>query len=111
MFRKAAVMVAALMLMGSEEGLCGEQTDGAVTGLLPSQASFSFIASGARSSSPVCATAANYWSVDLSTAQGQAISASVVTAFATGKTINVCGTGSCSTSAPDRETVLYVFAR
>lgn len=57
MNRFTVALSAMLMMCVPGTGWCGEQTDGVITGLLPSSAGFSFIASGTRSSPPSCATA------------------------------------------------------
>lgn len=77
--------------------------------LIPSVNSFTFLVSGDRSSVPACASgAANFWTVDTSTAQGQVMANVVITSFASGRRIKIYGTGSCFSSQADVEQVFYV---
>jgi hypothetical protein len=104
---RALALVLGLLLTTS--AYAGSQSGGKVVQLLPSAQSFTFLADGARSSVPTCAAgAANFWTVDLSTPQGQAIAASIMTAFSTGKNVNIYGTGACPSFQPDREGVFYI---
>jgi hypothetical protein len=89
--------------------LAGEQSGGQVEQLIPSANSFTFLASGKRSGVPACASGtANFWTVDTTTSQGQAIAATVLTSFASGRRIKIHGTGACLASQSDVEQVFYV---
>lgn len=68
---------------------------------------FLFTVTGTSGGRPACATQANRWAIDVTTAAGQALMASVLSAFALGKTITVTGQNTCAVW-PDTETVNYV---
>jgi hypothetical protein len=86
-----------------------EQFGGQVEQLIPSANSFTFLASVESSGVPACAGGtANFWTVDTTTPQGQAIAATVLTSFASGRRIKIHGTGACLASQSDVEQVFYV---
>jgi hypothetical protein len=103
------VFCATALLLCPFPASAGEQSGGQVEQLIPSANSFTFLASGARSGVPACAGGtANFWTVDTTTPQGQAIAATVLTSFASGKRIKIHGTGACPPSQSDVEQVFYV---
>ncbi|MGB5398517.1 MAG: hypothetical protein WBN96_15320 [Gammaproteobacteria bacterium] len=55
---------------------------------------------------PACATS-GYWAINTETEQGKALLTLLITSSATGKSITLYGTGSCSLR-PDMETVFQV---
>lgn len=80
-----------------------------ITQLVPGVNYFGFVAVGDRASVPACAaSAADHWVIDNSTPQGQAMAASIMTAFSTGKKVSVVGTGNCPSNQGDTEQVFYL---
>lgn len=71
-----------------------------------SQAGLFFEQTGTRVSPPTCATQAIRWVIDVTTSQGQAMVAALLTAQSRGKRISIQGTGDCEVWG-DTETVLY----
>lgn len=72
---------------------------------------FGVAASGSfQGTKPACATypAWNYWVIDIKTATGRAMWASVLQAHALGKTLSINGKGNCDWWG-DRESVDYII--
>lgn len=87
----------------------GSANDVRVGQLIPGAAGFTFLTTGGtRSGAPACATLSTTWAIDVSTPQGQAMAASVITAFSTGRTMYIGGLDSCSTFQPNAETVFFL---
>lgn len=78
---------------------------GLVVGLNAEGPSGKFSTSGGHPNAPPCST--GRWAVDISTTQGQAMWATIMTAYAQKLAIAVGGTGACSVW-PDSETVAWV---
>lgn len=92
----------------SNTALAGESSAGQISGVLAHTGGFFFNSSGARSSSPTCATVVNRWVINTGTSQGQAIVAALLTAQASRKRVYVRGTGGCATWS-DTEAVEYIL--
>jgi hypothetical protein len=65
-----------------------------------------FEQNGARSGAPQCATIAR-WVIDTTTAAGQSMAATVLSAWSLGRSVQVVGTNECGTWG-DTETADYV---
>jgi len=66
-----------------------------------------FNQNGTRTGQPACATQ-NRWSINTTTAKGQAMLSVLLTAYASGKPISIQGTGDCR-DWPDTESIDYFF--
>lgn len=66
-----------------------------------------FSQTGSRGTRPACDTQ-NRWVIDVSTNVGQAMAATLLTAYAIGKKISIIGTGTCAVLS-DTEIVSYFF--
>jgi hypothetical protein len=88
----------------------GNQSGGKAITLIPTNnGAYSFVSNGTRVGTPPCASGApNNWAIDLSTPSGQALAASVITAFSSGKTMDIVGTNTCLAAQPDVEQVSYI---
>ncbi|WP_311270686.1 hypothetical protein [Sphingobium sp. WCS2017Hpa-17] len=73
-----------------------EQPVGSGTQLIPGDNGYNFRGSGTRTTKPSCHTGAeNQWFIDTSTPAGQAMVATVISAFYNGNTMNIFGTDTC----------------
>lgn len=101
------------MLTPWSEAHSGTLNNAKVLELVPSSQGFSFVTTGGtRQSTPQCASGNPVgWAVDNSTPQGQAIAASIITAFSTGKNIYISGTGSCPVWNSTSEQVFFVAVK
>lgn len=95
--------------MFASPAFAGSASGGKVTQLVSANTSFGFVTNGTRSAVPTCASGApNQWVIDMSTPAGQGMAATVLTAFSLGKTVDIQGSGACSTIQPNVEAVQYV---
>jgi hypothetical protein len=104
------LLVCAFVMAGIAPARAGTQSETNIFQLVPGTGAFAFLMTGGtRASVPSCASAnPNSWVVDVSTPQGQALAASIMTAFATGKKIYIQGTGACPAFNPATEQVFFV---
>jgi hypothetical protein len=88
----------------------GTAIDVTISQLVPGMAGFTFIAAaGTRTAVPACAiTLPNTWAIDVTTPQGQAIAASIITAFSTRKKVYIGGLGTCPVFQPNAESVFFI---
>lgn len=83
----------------------GTAFNATVAALIPTDSYFSFYGVGTRSGTPSCSSGSpTQWTVDTSTSADLAISATLITAFSMGKTVDIYGTGTCNV-ATGMETV------
>jgi hypothetical protein len=75
----------------------GTQGPGYVSALVIQPTIIFFSTSGVRSGAPACATASSRFVFDNNTVRGQELLALLLTAYSTGRTVSVGGTGDCST--------------
>lgn len=66
-----------------------------------------FTSDGSRSQTPTCHTMPNRWAFDATTPAGQAMLSVILTAYSSGKRVDVHGTGLCSAWL-DTETVEFI---
>jgi len=85
----------------------GSSALGTVTNLTTQTGAMFFTTSGTRSSPPACATVPSRWVVSATTTSDQALIATILSAQAQGRQVQVLGTGTCSISA-DTETAAFV---
>jgi hypothetical protein len=100
--------IAALLTAGSgPSAYAGTATGGTVTELLPANsASYTFVYSVAKVGTTGCGVGQpNRWSIDITTSAGQAIVATLITAYVNNKNISIVGTNACIPSQPTIETV------
>jgi hypothetical protein len=105
-FRFGAAVILALICQSAEAGSAAGGT--IVRTVSFTSGVFVFFQNGTRTSPPSCA--ASYptrWAIDVTTAGGQAAQANLLTAFATGRQVEVVGNGTCSVD-PLSETVAYI---
>lgn len=99
-----------LMLLGTAPASAGEQ-QGKVSGIwLHANSSHSdMLIAGTATNRPSCATE-TFWKLDTGTPEGERLFAALLTASASGMSVTVYGTGTCSLH-PTRETVAFVWFR
>lgn len=110
MDKKSAFLMAATGALTVTQAHAGTETNATIAQLVPSASGFTFITSGGvRTSPPSCAAPLlTTWAVDVTTPQGQAIVATVITAYSMGKKIYISGTGSCPSFQPNGESVFFI---
>ena len=92
-----------------ELAIAGSASDVQISQIIPGTAGFTFMTTGGtRSAAPACATLPNTWAIDVTTAQGQAMVASAITAFSTGKRMYIGGSGLCPNFQPNGESVFFL---
>lgn len=102
----ACILIALFLLAMASRAWASSSGSGLVSGILMTSQTAFFNHSGTRSTRPSCATI-DRWAFDSSTAGGQSLLATLLTAYATGRQISVLGTGTCSIWG-DTETVAYI---
>jgi hypothetical protein len=104
-FSRAALLWMMLSFFVPSGALADGTGSGTVTFLLGVSSGHLLFGTSASASRPACAT--DGWAFDVSTAGGKLMAALLVSAQASGKQVNVVGTGACDVY-PARETVRYV---
>jgi hypothetical protein len=89
------LLVAALFGSLSQLSWAGS-SQGTITNILQMSAGILIFAAGPMNGRAACSTIGNEWAIDVNTSGGRAFQASLLMAFAMGKTIYVAGTGACS---------------
>jgi hypothetical protein len=85
------------------------QSYGTVTTPLSNEQGAFFFSAGSATGKPACAVQTlGYWAVNTTTAGGKAMAATVLAAYANGKTIQVAGKGVCDVWN-DRESVSWLY--
>lgn len=103
----AAAGALMMPLLTSQPALAGTSDMGSITTVLPhSGGGLFFNSTGTRHSAPACATQVNRWVINVTTPQGQAMVAALLSAYMAHKSIYVQGTGDCGVWG-DTETVNY----
>ena len=106
-WRRSCGVMALALLAVSAPAVAGSSALGSITGVLPhSSGGLFFAQTGTRSAAPSCATVIQRWVINVTTAEGQAMAAALLTAYMAHKRITVQGTGDCGVWA-DTETVNY----
>jgi len=96
--------LAALLLAYAAPAISSSSTAGSISNITPNAAGRVFFQhSGTHTARPSCATL-DRWVIDTTTAGGQALLSALLTAYSTGKQIQIDGTGNCSAWG-DTETV------
>lgn len=80
----------------SEPAQAGSAALGSITDLRPHSSGMFFMQTGVRNAAPSCATVTQRWAIDVSTPQGQAMAAALLTAYIARKRITILGTDTCS---------------
>jgi hypothetical protein len=104
-----ALTAAGSLSAGATPAFASDGSSGYITEILPTNGTAAFfIHGGTRTTPPACAAGSGpRWVIDLSTPGGQAIMATILTAFSTNRPVHVVGTGTCALSPTD-ETVGYL---
>ncbi|MBB4096560.1 hypothetical protein [Sphingomonas kyeonggiensis] len=100
---------AALLLLPLGTATASDQKPGKVTSVQQTLNRFFFYTNGTRTARPSC-DCCGRWEIDANTAAGQAQISIVLTAYATQRTLEVAGTGSCVGGANDTEGVNILIA-
>ncbi|MDO7833670.1 hypothetical protein Q4610_01300 [Sphingobium sp. HBC34] len=106
---KSAIRVAVVCALALTPGLAqaSNSSVGCITNITMEAAGVAnFTQDGTRTTRPACATDAR-WTLDGTTASGQARLAALLTAYATGKRIVIIGTGACVAPFSTIETINY----
>ena len=91
------------------QAIAGSASDVQISQIIPGAAGFTFMTTGGtRSTAPACATLPSTWAIDVTTAQGQAMVASAITAFSTGKRMYIGGSGLCPSFQPNGKSVFFL---
>ena len=100
-------VTAAALLCLCSEAEAGSATAGQISGILSHrQGRLFFRHNGVRSGTPACSTI-NRWVIDTTTAAGQSMAATILSAYALGKSVQIEGTNECGLWG-DTESVNYV---
>lgn len=100
-----AVLISMISLPAAASVQAGKVTDVYVSSGTDGSA---FQASGTRTAKPACATE-NLWSLENpSSDSGKALLAALLTAYSTGRDIEIHGTGTCNSMIPTRENISYI---
>lgn len=105
--RTALCVMVTLSCLNGAPSLASSSTTGTIAGISVEQGRVFFYTSGTRTSTPACHIIPGRWVFSASTADGQAMLSFLMTMYATGKQIDVMGTGTCP-DWPDTESVRYI---
>ena len=114
MFREVQVLASSLAVLAGIVSLpahAGSQI-GSITAVSVDNngSPYVFLVSGTHNGQPACATDA-YWAVtNLGTDNAKSMVATILTAYATGRQVNVQGSGACPQGYP-REAVNFIIAQ
>ena len=97
-----------LVLLGSATAQASTSNSAPATNLIVVGGKVFFNQTSTRTAVPACATVTNRWVFDGSTAQGQAMLATLLTLRGLNRPVSVIGTGTCPDWA-DTETVAYLL--
>ena len=106
--RYAKLLATALLILTAPAAHASNAAPGYITQIIPQNTGVMFVfTDGARSAAPACASGQpTRYSIDTSSAAGQALAATVLTAFALHKQIQIFGTHTCDTWG-DTESISY----
>ncbi|HEY6528756.1 MAG TPA: hypothetical protein VIZ65_08675 [Cellvibrionaceae bacterium] len=105
MLKRAAII--GLGIIGFSEAIHAGGSNGNVATVMVHSGNAVIFDAGVHNQKPACSIVGNHWAFSLTSEDGKAMYAMLLTAAAQNKKVSVYGTGLCS-AWPDRETPLYI---